>query len=665
MLIRKITFHIILAALLLFAGAASAANWIESADIGWYEANSANVTFTINTAEELAGLARLVNDGTEQFEGKTVKLASDIDLSGGTWTAIGNDKRTDGWQLLNCFNGKFDGCAHTVSGLGEINSAYTSQIYDYDENVFRSKMDIGLFGFLNTTGDDELSIKNLNIRGDIRPALAAKKAGVDTFFVGALVGSTEFTSMLLPKKTIESCSFVGSIVTDCNGHVGGLSSENWCEFRSCYVSADIVVSGDKIDKTAAIGGVVAKAEHGVENCGFTGSITVYSPNASSGYYGNSQYRIGGVSGMSSGINSAARCNIEVNTGSNEVIIGGVVGLQYGALIACTGECMIKASAEAGHTFAVGGLAGGGGRKIEYCSSACSISAVGAMRGALVGIMNDVGNLEGCEWLAGNAAPQKAIGNKDDDITDEQALKVTEAKNLHAATAILMPIYEITENIPETVEALIYPTNYGDGVSLDILWGTSNKKALEVAPTPDAKAVMLGKKTGVNELYLNVSGFPGGNSWSAKALVKSTLTPLSRLKLSAEEITLEGAGASEEVTASITPGNGASYPELKWSYEVVSGDAASAEDLEINYIETSRHVKITAKNFVEGARYRLTAAAADGTGLSASLTVKAETPKPEEPEKGGGSGGCSTAGSGSIALLPAVFMAVRVRRGCRK
>ena len=74
MLIRKITFHIILAALLLFAGAASAANWIESADIGWYEANSADATFTINTAEELAGLAKLVNDGTEQFEGKTVKL---------------------------------------------------------------------------------------------------------------------------------------------------------------------------------------------------------------------------------------------------------------------------------------------------------------------------------------------------------------------------------------------------------------------------------------------------------------------------------------------------------------------------------------------------------------------------------------------------------------
>ena len=57
---RKImTCLALLATLLLSTGSARAADWIESADVSWYEANSADITFTINTAEELAGLAKL------------------------------------------------------------------------------------------------------------------------------------------------------------------------------------------------------------------------------------------------------------------------------------------------------------------------------------------------------------------------------------------------------------------------------------------------------------------------------------------------------------------------------------------------------------------------------------------------------------------------------
>ena len=87
---KKLSIQLaLMVAFLLFAGGAQAAGWIESADVSWYEANSADVTFTIKTAEELAGLAKLVNDGTELFEGKTVRLGKDINLSGNVWTAIG------------------------------------------------------------------------------------------------------------------------------------------------------------------------------------------------------------------------------------------------------------------------------------------------------------------------------------------------------------------------------------------------------------------------------------------------------------------------------------------------------------------------------------------------------------------------------------------------
>lgn len=54
----------------------------------WYGDGSAT-KYTIRSAEELAYLAKLVNDGTQAFSGKTVTLARDIDLGGVQWTSIG------------------------------------------------------------------------------------------------------------------------------------------------------------------------------------------------------------------------------------------------------------------------------------------------------------------------------------------------------------------------------------------------------------------------------------------------------------------------------------------------------------------------------------------------------------------------------------------------
>lgn len=48
-----------------------------SVDTTWY--NDTGSTFTINTAAQLAGLAKLVNEGNN-FSGKTITLGADIDL---------------------------------------------------------------------------------------------------------------------------------------------------------------------------------------------------------------------------------------------------------------------------------------------------------------------------------------------------------------------------------------------------------------------------------------------------------------------------------------------------------------------------------------------------------------------------------------------------------
>ena len=80
-------------------GPAQAENWLDVADTSWYD--EAQTEFTISTEAQLAGLAKLSSEGTT-FEGKTVRLDRDLDLTTKEWTSIG------------FFLGTFDGRGHLV-----------------------------------------------------------------------------------------------------------------------------------------------------------------------------------------------------------------------------------------------------------------------------------------------------------------------------------------------------------------------------------------------------------------------------------------------------------------------------------------------------------------------------------------------------------------------
>lgn len=66
----------------------------------------------ISTAEDLFNFAKQVNMENNQFIGKTVVLANNIDLAGAAWTPIGT-----GGDFANFFGGIFDGQNHTISNL--------------------------------------------------------------------------------------------------------------------------------------------------------------------------------------------------------------------------------------------------------------------------------------------------------------------------------------------------------------------------------------------------------------------------------------------------------------------------------------------------------------------------------------------------------------------
>ena len=112
------------------------APWTGLIDIDWYLDNPDAAEYVLTTAEELAGLAAIVN-GTatapvntyaagsatsikDDFKGKTIKLGGNINLNDIAWTPIGDNE--------NPFLANFDGQGHTVSNLFVSNEGWAGLI---------------------------------------------------------------------------------------------------------------------------------------------------------------------------------------------------------------------------------------------------------------------------------------------------------------------------------------------------------------------------------------------------------------------------------------------------------------------------------------------------------------------------------------------------------
>ena len=100
--------------------------WNGTANTTWYTNDENATEFTITTAEQLAGLAQLVNGG-DSMSGKTIKLGNDIALNDTTdWKnwGDGDSTRLNQWTAIGGFKGTFDGDGHTVRGVYIIINSY-------------------------------------------------------------------------------------------------------------------------------------------------------------------------------------------------------------------------------------------------------------------------------------------------------------------------------------------------------------------------------------------------------------------------------------------------------------------------------------------------------------------------------------------------------------
>lgn len=229
-------------------GQGSTDEWDGTTDISWYDKDK--TAFQLTSAEQLAGLAELVNSGTT-FARKTVKLTVNVilnktikfDTEGKVtnaselkkWTPIGRIPYHDNDGHKESFRGCFDGDNHIISGL------YINTTEDYQ----------GLFGGVcNLYENFNVVIKNVGIVSSyIRGGrnVAAIVSGNWTynkciikiencFNTGTIIGEEE-TRGIGQATTIMHCFNRGAIKCEKYGNSYGIGSAS--SISHCYNTGKI------------------------------------------------------------------------------------------------------------------------------------------------------------------------------------------------------------------------------------------------------------------------------------------------------------------------------------------------------------------------------------------------------------------------------------------
>ena len=207
--------------------------WDGFADISWY--NSEANYFELTTATQLAGLAQLVNEKTDNFAGKTISLGADIDLTGHNFTPIG------GLDKENAFEGVFDGQGHTILGLTE-NGWELGYYYGQTAGM-------GLFGWIG-----DATIKNVNI-DDAEVSMEAVVMGV---VAGYAAGDCTFENITVSNTQIANYNWdTGGIV----GQVYGIDSA--FTFKDINIDESTTISGHWGTWDVSAGGVIGRTANGV------------------------------------------------------------------------------------------------------------------------------------------------------------------------------------------------------------------------------------------------------------------------------------------------------------------------------------------------------------------------------------------------------------------
>jgi len=340
--------------------------WNGTVDSEWYWDNSSQTEFTITTAEQLAGLAQLVNGGNN-FSGKTIKLGANIMLNDTVnWKNWSKAKPINTWTPISSytdknnnrpFSGTFDGNNYVISGV------YLNNDSDYQ----------GLFSYV----DSNVTIKNLGVIASFI------KGGGGGSLVGYNGGGT-----------IVHCYAVGNVEGRHGYSAGGLVG-----FNEGGIITDSYSKGNVAGYNS--GGLVGKNEGGtITNCYATGNVE--GNDSAGGLVGSN----GSVNGDGLFIRRTIISGTIADsyaTGNVKGIYsaGGLIGRNYGTITGCHATGGISATGSGISNGIAGGLVGyNEGGTIVHCYAMGNVS--GGTTGGLVGENESKGTIENC-YATGNVS----------------------------------------------------------------------------------------------------------------------------------------------------------------------------------------------------------------------------------------------------------------------
>ena len=244
------------------------ATWLGGVDTSWY--NTVDTEFVIGTPEQLAGLAAITNgyaDVSDDFDGKTIKLASNLDLNDLDWTPIADPMSES--DAYTGFAGTFDGCGHTIYNLNiDRPNAWGQGLFGYNEDpdvvitnlnihnvnvVANDYAGVGAVAGYFTHG----SFSNIKVSGDIN-ILCDSSYG----YAGGIIGRGY-------NVNFENCAVIGnsgSTITSAGSFVGGIAGY---QCNNAKTFKDCTVEGVTITGYSAVGGISGLIQTGgkaIDNC---------------------------------------------------------------------------------------------------------------------------------------------------------------------------------------------------------------------------------------------------------------------------------------------------------------------------------------------------------------------------------------------------------------
>ena len=203
--------------------------WDGTVDTSWYTAALDATEYHITTAEQLAGMAVLLDQDMYSFRDKTIYLETDVDLQNKPWTPIGNNFSDQSGNNYNRLSGAvFNGNGHIIYNL----------FIDASKLEHTGEANRGFFGFVENSSISNLGIENgvlLNEVGGYEDGLLAGKMN------DCNVSDCYVTGKITEKGSI-NC--IGGMI----GQIYSGSSSKPVILERCYANVEII-AGENTNAT--------------------------------------------------------------------------------------------------------------------------------------------------------------------------------------------------------------------------------------------------------------------------------------------------------------------------------------------------------------------------------------------------------------------------------